>query len=166
MIADDGAPAAADPHALLERAAATVRPARLLIAIDQFEEGLILQDEAGRAQLAALFRALAARPILGLAVLLVLRTDYLDLDQLRALGLPEVRSDANWFNLNALSRGDARELLDQRLKLDESEREKVLDEASEVDDLPGLIRPITLNMLGLILQRARGGALPAPPPAA
>jgi hypothetical protein len=35
----------------------------------------------------------------------------------------------------------------------------VLDEASEVDDLPGLVRPIILNMLGLVLQRFRGGAL-------
>ena len=35
----------------------------------------------------------------------------------------------------------------------------MLDEASEVDDLPGLVRPITLNMLGLVLQRFRGGAL-------
>ncbi len=159
VIDDAGALAATDPHALLEHAAATVRPARLLIAIDQFEEALILQDEAGREQLAALFRSLAERPIRGLIVLLVLRTDYLDFDKLRALGLPDVRGVANWFNLNALDRGAARELFDQRLKLDESEREKVLDEASAVDDLPGLIRPITLNMLGLILQRARGGVL-------
>ena len=158
VIADAGAPGA-DPHALLERAAATVHPARLLVAIDQFEEALILQDEAGREQLAALFRALAERPIPGLTVLLVLRTDYLDFDKLQALGLPDVRGVENWFTLKALDRGAARELLDQRLKLDESEREKVLDEASEVDDLPGLIRPITLNMLGLILQRARGGVL-------
>ena len=43
--------------------------------------------------------------------------------------------------------------------MDEGLREKVLDEASEVDDLPGLVRPITLNMLGLVLQRFRGGAL-------
>jgi hypothetical protein len=159
VIWDKRAPATDDPYALLERAAEKLRPARLLIAIDQFEECLILQDEAGREQLASLFRSIAGRPIPGLAFLLVLRTDYLDVDQLRALGLPEVRSDANWFNLNALSRGEARELLDQRLKLHEREREKVLDEASEVDDLPGLVRPITLNMLGLILQRARGGAL-------
>ena len=46
-------------RALLERAAEKVRPARLLIAIDQFEECLILQDEAGREQLAALFRSIA-----------------------------------------------------------------------------------------------------------
>ncbi len=159
VIADAGAPAAADPHALLERAAAKVRPARLLIAIDQFEEALILQDDAGREQLAALFRALAERPIPGLAVLLVLRTDYFDIDQLKALGLPDVRSAANWFNLLALSRGEARDVLDRRLKLDPALREKVLDEASEVDGLPGLVRPITLNMLGLVLQQFRGGAL-------
>ena len=70
----------------------------------------------------------------------------------------------NWFNLNALSRGEARDFLDQRLKLDEQMREKVLDEASEVDDLPGLVRPITLNMLGLVLQRYRGGTLEGAPP--
>ena len=159
LLWDRRAPATDDPYTLLERATEKARPARLLIAIDQFEECLILQDEAGREQLAALFRSIGERPIPGLTFLLVLRTDYLDVDQLRTLGLPEVRSDANWFNLKALSRGEARELLDQRLKLHEREREKVLDEASEVDDLPGLVRPITLNMLGLVLQRARGGVL-------
>ena len=41
-----------DARALLERAAERVRPARLLVAIDQFEECLILQDDAGRKQLA------------------------------------------------------------------------------------------------------------------
>ncbi len=50
-------------------------------------------------------------------------------------------------------------MLDRRLKLDPELREKVLDEASEVDDLPGYVRPITLNMLGLVLQQFRGGAL-------
>ena len=50
-------------------------------------------------------------------------------------------------------------MLDRRLKLDPELREKVLDEASEVDGLPGLVRPITLNMLGLVLQQFRGGAL-------
>jgi hypothetical protein len=126
VLWDRRPPSSDDPYALLERAAEKVRPGRLLIAIDQFEECLILQDAAGRERLGALLRALAERPIPGLAFLLVLRTDYLDLDELRALGLPDVRGDANWFNLNALSRGEARELLDQRLKLHESEREKVL----------------------------------------
>jgi Leucine-rich repeat (LRR) protein len=148
-----------DPRLLLQRAAERVRPGRLLIAIDQFEECLILQDEADEGQLAELFRDLREAPIPGLTFLLMLRDDYLDFDALRGLGLPEVRSDGNWFKLNALSRGDARQLLDERLKIDETLREKVLDEASEVDDLPGLVRPITLNMLGLVLQRFRGGAL-------
>ena len=79
-----------------------------------------------------------ARPIANASFLLALRTDYLDFEARRALALPDVQSDRNWFNLNALSRGEARAFLDQRLKLDEQMREKVLDEASEVDDLPGL----------------------------
>ena len=36
---------------------------------------------------------------------------------------------------------------------------KVVEEASDVDDLPGLIRPITLNMMGLILRSFAGAAL-------
>ena len=84
VIWDKRPPAADDPRALLERAAEKVRPGRLLIAIDQFEECLILQDEAGRAQLAELFRSLAScARYPGLAFLLVLRDDYLDFDQLR-----------------------------------------------------------------------------------
>jgi hypothetical protein len=134
------------------------------VAIDQFEECLILQDEAGRKQLADLFASLREQPVANAGFLLTLRADYLDLDALRALALPDVQSDRNWFNLNALSRGEARAFLDQRLKLDEQMREKVIDEASEVDDLPGLVRPITLNMLGLVLQRYRGGTLEGAPP--
>ena len=164
VVWKERAPAEPDARALLERAAERVRPARLLVAIDQFEECLILQDEAGRKQLAELFASLRARPISNVGFLLTLRTDYLDIHELRALALPDVQSDRNWFNLNALSRGDARAFLDQRLKLDEQMREKVLDEASEVDDLPRLVRPITLNMLGLVLQRYRGGTLEGAPP--
>jgi hypothetical protein len=164
VVWKERAPAEPDARALLERAAERVRPARLLVAIDQFEECLILQDEAGRKQLADLFASLREQPIANAGFLLTLRTDYLDLDALRALALPDVQSDRNWFNLNALSRGEARAFLDQRLKLDEQMREKVIDEASEVDDLPGLVRPITLNMLGLVLQRYRGGTLEGAPP--
>lgn len=108
VIWDKRPPSTDDPRLLLQRAAERVRPGRLLIAIDQFEECLILQDEAGRAQLAELFRDLREAPIPGLTFLLMLRDDYLDFDALRGLGLPEVRSDGNWFKLNALSRGDAR----------------------------------------------------------
>ncbi len=58
VIWDKRPPATADARTLLERAADKVRPGRLLIAIDQFEECLILQDDAGREHLAELFRAL------------------------------------------------------------------------------------------------------------
>lgn len=148
-----------DPRALLERAAAAVRPGRLVIAIDQFEECLILQDDQGRAQLAALFRALAEEPVEGLSFLLALRTDYLHFDELRSLGLPAVRADRNWFNLDPLTRGQAGEILDAGVTLDPALRETVLDEAGQIDDQPGLVRPIKLNMLGMVLDRFSGGAL-------
>jgi hypothetical protein len=66
-----------DARALLQRAAERVRPGRLLIALDQFEECLILQDEAGRARLGELFRDLREAPIPGLTFLLLLRDDCL-----------------------------------------------------------------------------------------
>ncbi len=151
-----------DPRALLERAAEAMRArnGRLLIAVDQFEECLILQDQATKTRLAALFAELQKNPIEGLQFLFVLRTDYLKFDELTALGLPDPRPRENWFNLEALSPADARKILRHALpSMDRSLENQVIEEASDVDDLPGLIRPITLNMMGLILRNFAGAVL-------
>ena len=151
-----------DPLVLLGRAADAMaaRHGRLLIAIDQFEECLILQDDETKKHLAELFAALRERPIEGLQLLFVMRTDYLKFDELAALSLPDPRPRENWFNLEALSHADARKILRQALPgMDKNLENQVIEEASDVDDLPGLIRPITLNMMGLILRNFAGAAL-------
>ena len=151
-----------DPLPLLARAAEAMaaRNGRLLIAIDQFEECLILQDEATKDRLGQLFAALRERPIDGLQLLFVMRTDYLKFDELTALNLPDPRPRENWFNLEALSHADARSILRRALPgMDQSLENQVIELASDVDDLPGLIRPITLNMMGLILRNFAGAAL-------
>ena len=151
-----------NPLPLLARAAEAMaaRNGRLLIAIDQFEECLILQDEATKDRLGQLFAALRERPIDGLQLLFVMRTDYLKFDELTALNLPDPRPRENWFNLEALSHADARSILRRALPgMDQSLEHQVIEEASDVDDLPGLIRPITLNMMGLILRNFAGAAL-------
>lgn len=151
-----------DPLVLLARAAEAMgaQNGRLLIAIDQFEECLILQDEATKSRLAELFSKLQKNPIEGLQLLFVMRTDYLKFDELTALNLPDPRPRENWFNLEALSHADARSILRQALPgMDPSLEQQVIEEASDVDDLPGLIRPITLNMMGLILKNFAGAAL-------
>ena len=48
----------------------------LLLVIDQFEEFLILHDEAGRAAFASLLSDLAKNPIDRLKLLLAFRSDY------------------------------------------------------------------------------------------
>ena len=151
-----------DPLALLTLAADAMaaRNGRLLIAIDQFEECLILQDQATKARLADLFAELQKTPMEGLQLLLVMRTDYLKFDELAAMNLPDPRPRETWFNLEALSHADARTILRQALPgMDRSLESQVIEEASDVDDLPGLIRPITLNMMGLILKNFAGAAL-------
>ena len=151
-----------DARALLEQVASAMsaRHGRLLIAIDQFEECLILQDDQTKVKLALLFKDLQENPIEDLQLLFVLRTDYLKFDELTALGLPDPRPRENWFNLEALSHADARKILRQTLPdLSETLENEVIKEASVVDDLPGLIRPITLNMMGLVLKRFAGSAL-------
>ncbi|MGI9417840.1 MAG: hypothetical protein ACR2RA_08395 [Geminicoccaceae bacterium] len=155
-------PEETDPLVLLALAADAMaaRNGRLLIAIDQFEECLILQDEATKARLGKLFLALQKKPIEGLQLLFVMRTDYLKFDELTALNLPDPRPRENWFNLEALSHADARKILRQTLPgMDQGLEDKVIEEASDVDDLPGLIRPITLNMMGLILKNFAGATL-------
>jgi len=151
-----------DPLSLLAQAAEAMRArhGRLLIAIDQFEECLIHQDDATKDRLRDLFAKLQKNPIGGLQLLFVMRTDYLKFDELTALGLPDPRPRENWFNLEALSHADARTILRQALPgMDQSLENQVIEEASDVDDLPGLIRPITLNMMGLILRNFAGAAL-------
>lgn len=92
--------------------------------------------------------------------MLVLRTDYLKFDELTGLYLPDPRPRENWFNLEALSHADARSILRRALPgMDQGLENQVIEEASDVDDLPGLIRPITLNMMGLILRGSAGAAL-------
>ena len=151
-----------EPLALLGRAAEVMqaRHGRLLIAIDQFEECLILQDQGTKDRLAELFAELQKNPVGGLQFLFVMRTDYLKFDELTALNLPDPRPRENWFNLEALSHADARTILRQALpNMDPGLENQVIEEASDVDDLPGLIRPITLNMMGLILRNFAGAAL-------
>jgi hypothetical protein len=66
-----------------------------MLVIDQFEEFLILHDEAGRIGLAALLNDLAKNPIGGLRLLLVFRSDYRAL--VYKLSLPPLLSGENWY---------------------------------------------------------------------
>jgi hypothetical protein len=69
----------------------------LLLVIDQFEEFLILHDETARAALVLLLSDLSKRPIDGLKLLLVFRSDYQPL--VLKLDLPPLVSGESWHQL-------------------------------------------------------------------
>ena len=146
----------ADPRARLKRAAAHLgAKQRLLIVLDQFEEFVILHEPERRAQLEALLRDLIKEPIPTVTTLLVLRTDYLG--ALDLLDLPLLRQRDNWREVGPFTQAAAAAFLDRSgLKLGPELRAEILKEAGEVEENPGLIRPITLNMFGLVLSRFEG----------
>jgi NACHT domain/Leucine Rich repeats (2 copies) len=149
-------PAEDDPRKLLEKACAATKPKRLLIVLDQFEEFVILQKPTSRAAMEALIASLVEHPIPDLLLLVVLRSDYIK--ELGKLTIPPLRADENWFEIGPFSRGSARDFIaGSGLVVSDEMMEAVLDEAGQIEDNPGLIRPITANMMGVVLERFRGG---------
>ena len=130
---------------------------RLLIVLDQFEEFVILADPERQKAFAALVADLRATPIKGLRLLLVLRSDYQT--AIEELGLPLLRQGENWnqvgrFTIAAATRFMAR----SGLALQPDALDRVAISASELDDSPGMIRPITLNVVGHVLSQGRATA--------
>jgi energy-coupling factor transporter ATP-binding protein EcfA2 len=138
----------------IEAAAKRASPG-LLIVLDQFEEFLLLKDEAQRRAFAEFLNDLHARPIPRLRVLLAFRSDYLS--ALEDLGLPPLRQGENWQEVGAFSRTAAEKFMESsRLGLETGALETLLTSAARLDDLAGLVRPVTLNVIGHVL--SEGGA--------
>jgi hypothetical protein len=131
---------------------------RLLLVLDQFEEFVILHAGAtDRAPFAAFVRDLAANPIPRLTLLLVVRSDYIPL--VHTLDLPAMQERATWFDVAPFTLAAARRIMRySMLNLTPERIEGALAEVNNIDDTPGLIRPIIINMMGLVLARFGGGA--------
>ena len=132
----------------------------LLIVIDQFEEFLIRNDATDH-PLANILRELADSPLEGIRLLLVFRSDYREL--LFKLNLPRFRPMENAFELAPFRREEAQGFL-QRGGLD---MEKIGFDAlflglDRIEELHGLYRPITLNMVGLVMKRTPSGRIKDP----
>ncbi len=124
----------------------------LLLIIDQFEEHLILGDAAAQAPLQALLKRLASQPIDGLKTLLSLRSDYQPL--IFQQDLPKPRPTLNWFQLAPYRRGDAEAFLQGGGKQMTPEAIDALFKGLDrIEETRGLYRPISLNMVGLVLER-------------
>ncbi|MEL6193719.1 MAG: leucine-rich repeat domain-containing protein, partial [Bacteroidota bacterium] len=128
---------------------------KCLLVFDQFEEFLILREEEEQDELEALFQSLSADPIPNLTVLLVFRSDYLA--ELLKLNIPELEPNHNWEIVGAFGTRESRKFLeDSGMQLGEGIIKDILGEAESLEGKPGLIRPIILNMYGMILSKYAG----------
>jgi TIR domain len=130
---------------------------RLLVVIDQFEEFLILASSARHQEFAAFISDIRTNPVKGLTLLLVLRSDYQTL--LEEIGLPVPRSGENLFQVARFQLSAATAFMKQSgLDLSAKALDDLVTSAAELDDTPGLVRPITLNVIGHVLASGKGTA--------
>ncbi len=148
------------PRDLVERAAKHIAPSRLLIVLDQFEEFIILNNEDQQRSMRDFLLDLEKSPVDRAQVLLSARSDREYLAELQVLGLGRMTLDENWFVIDGFETSEAREFF-QRAGLEIPERllSAVLKEAHEIEEGGTRVRPIVLNLLGMVLKRHAGGEL-------
>lgn len=138
---------------LLQRAQDHIKPKVLLLVLDQFEEFIVLHSLEKRNAFRQLLQSVVQNSTLGLRVLLVIRSDYIGL--LEQAGLPPFEQHKNWEEVPPFTERDAMQFLsDSGLQIGMTLRRKILDESREVEDTPGQIRPITINLFGMVLKQS------------
>ena len=124
----------------------------LLVILDQFEEVLILADPARPDPFRALIEELAVRPLEGVKLLLVYRSDYET--EIFKLALPAPVPGKTAFRLGRYNRRELEAFLKAGGRLPSPEaREAMFGGLDRIEGVPGLYRQITLNMVGLFLER-------------
>ena len=154
LIKDDTSAEELDMNALLETACRDLHDRRLLVVFDQFEELLIIHDEQGRPtqRTIELLKEVKRHPIELLTLLIVFRTEYQGL--LIDAGLGPLNSERNWNVVDPFTTSGATSFLENSgLKLKNEQITAILTEASLYERTKGFVRPITLNMIGLALDR-------------
>jgi hypothetical protein len=145
-------PEAKDLNELFEEARQRLLPARLLVVFEQFEEFLILQEKQQQARFLHFLTTQASQAYSSATILLVFRTEYDGFIQ--DLRLPAPIPGRTLQKVTAFTETAAlRFLLGSGLGFNEHLQADVLREAAELEGTKGLIRPVTLNLCGLVLSR-------------
>ncbi len=145
-----------DINALLE-AATNRAKGRLLLVLDQFEEFLILGTPERKDAFAVFVESLREKPLPRVLLLVVLRSDYQV--ALEDLELPPLRQGENWYQVGRFTLSAASRFMEASgLQLQSGALDHLLASAADMDDTPGLIRPITLNVVGHVLAEGRTSA--------
>ena len=130
---------------------------RLLIVLDQFEEFVILGKPEQQQEFAAFVAELKSRPVKGLALLLAMRSEYQV--PLEGTGLPLLRSGENLFQVGGFTFSAASAFIKgSGLDLQADAIDRLLTSAAELDETPGMVRPITLNVVGYVLASGKAVA--------
>jgi hypothetical protein len=130
---------------------------KLLLVLDQFEEFMILARLEARESFASLISSLRDNPIKGVKLLLVLRSDYQT--ALEEVGLPLLRQDENWVPVGPFTLAAAKRFMEASgLGFQSEALDRILMSAAELDDTRGMVRPITLNVIGHVLAQGLGAA--------
>lgn len=161
LLRELGAKPKADADSLSLLSLAARRSGKqLLVIVDQFEEFAILhgsdraEDIALKQRFTTLARSIAEGTVPGVRLLLVMRAEYENLPE--DLGLPLLRQGETWMKIGAFTLQDAAAFLrGSTLTLEPDTTARLLASASLLDDLPGYVRPITVNMIGHVLSQPR-----------
>jgi len=125
---------------------------RVVVVVDQFEEFLILADDPRQREL----QQFLAAPVEGIAFLLVYRPEYEGILQDRPW--PKMLLDTNRRVLSPFTENAAQEFMRKSgLTVTPELMRRTLREAAEIEQTRGLIRPITLNLCGLVMGRFSNG---------
>lgn len=142
---------------LFRSASRHIRPKRLLVVLDQFEEFVILRDHEQQQRFEQIFSDLLKDAATSnLTFLLVFRSDYIGL--IEKLSLPLLAQDANWKEIPPFTERAAQAFIrESGLEVSDGLLRDVLREAAEIEQTKGLIRPVTVNLCGLVLGRFASG---------
>jgi hypothetical protein len=147
-----------DIRELLELACRDIQPQRLLIIFDQFEEFVILHGETQRQAFEQLLASFSEKPIHGLTLLLVLRSDYVEV--LENLTLPKLVQDTNWKAVPPFTERAARGFLrGSGLKIDDNPAapEIPVQIAHLAGAGPGYADPLVDDALGVFVEAITKG---------
>lgn len=124
----------------------------LLIVMDQFEEFLLLDQGEEKEKYAEQLHELEAEPVANIHILHVFRSDYRDL--IFRENLPKYVDRDTAFSLAGFTRRDAETYLNAGpVQLNASGYNDLFVGLDRIEEARGIYRPITLNMVGFVLER-------------
>jgi Leucine-rich repeat (LRR) protein len=131
-------------------------PKKLILVFDQFEEVILSANHSKQLSpilaITDFFRELQECKEPNFFSLVIMRSDYIG--RLQEFEMPALQLNQNWKEVAAFTEPAAKEFLTgSGLVFDDRLIENIVNQAEEVEETRGLVRPITLNMIGLILIR-------------